>query len=104
MIDQKSKRERWLINAHVTLKVVSTIVGMSLLCIMLRREAIKRKSGSEGSNKERTHGFIKALRSKIPKDTTNVMRKMTIELKHWFSTFHVLWLFPEDSQHPWSLV
>ena len=86
MSNQESKRQRVcdLLNALVTPKEISRIVGMSIKTVynvknrMTMTKTITRKSGSGGSNKKRTKAFIKALKSKILKDPNKSMRKMAI--------------------------
>lgn len=89
MSNQETKRKRVcdLLDALVAPKKISTIAGVSLKTVynikkrMALSKTIKRKSGSGGSNKKRTKGFIKALRSEILKDPTKSMRKMAAKFE-----------------------
>ncbi|XP_052826118.1 uncharacterized protein LOC128248585 isoform X2 [Octopus bimaculoides] len=96
--NQESKYQRVcdLLNALVTPKEISRIVGVSIKTVynvknrMAMIKTITRKSGSGGINnnkKKRAKAFIKALKSKILKDPTKSMRKMAIKLEVDNKTF-----------------
>ena len=82
-----------LLNASVSLKQISRIVGVSEKTVynvkkkMIMSKTITRKTGSGGSNKKCSKTFIKTLKSKIQKDPTKSMQKVERELKVDSKTF-----------------
>ena len=85
MSNQEFKCQRVcdFLNALVSQREISRIVGESEKTVynvkkkLTMRETIKRKTGSAGNNKKCTKTFIRTLKSKIKKDPTKSMRKIT---------------------------
>ncbi len=89
MASQKDKRQRVsdLLHAQIDTQSISIIVGVSLRTIYNNHKtidmdnSIQRKPDSGGIKNKRNRNFIDVLKTKIGKDPTISIRKITVVLK-----------------------